>query len=128
MAFSSKQSAEESHTQRFRLPACSAIIRRGNTLILKISTSVQFSSSYTVTLTFVPVFRPQDRFGQFKAQGFSRGGSKELWLSVDVPANFPVGKFHAHLSLSLKGRPADVVTHFHPSPIVVLFNPWNPGI
>lgn len=78
-----------------------------------------------MSLTFVPVFRPRDRFGQFRAEGVAKG-SYDLWLSIVVPSAFPVGKFHAHITLSVKGR-VEVITHFHDKAIVILFNPWNRG-
>ena len=127
VGFQCRQSPVENHTERFTQQAChSALItRRGNTLVIKILTSVQLSSTYIVTLTFVPVHRPRERFGQFRARGVARE-SCELWLSIDLPTNFPVGKYHTHISLALGGG-AEVLTYYHHQPIVVLFNPWNSG-
>jgi len=98
--------------------------RRGNTLILKITISADLFCTYTVSLTLVPVFRPHERFGQFQAKGVARG-VQELWLSITIPPNFPVGKYHTHVILSLRGG-LQVLTHFHHKSLVVLFNPWNP--
>ena len=120
----SQESREKNHTNRFK--GHSVILRRGNTLILQIVTSAELSCQYHVSLTFVPVLQPHERFGQFQARGIARG-TRELWLSIATPPNFPVGKYHAHIALSMKGG-VDVLTHFHHKPIVVLFNPWNPGL
>lgn len=101
------------------------VLRRGNTLILKITTSLELSGSYVVSLTFVPVFRPRDRFGQFRAEGEAKG-SCQLWLSIAIPPSFPVGKYHGHISLAIKGR-VELVTYFHNKAVVILFNPWDEG-
>jgi hypothetical protein len=37
-----------------------------------------------------------------------------------------VGKYHGHITLSIKGR-VEVVTYFHNRAVVILFNPWNKG-
>ena len=88
--------------------------------------SVALSCSYSVSLTFVPVFRPRERFGQFKAKGMANG-THDIWLSIKLPSNFPIGKYHAHLTVAVQGG-LEVVTHFHNKPIVVLFNPWDSGV
>ena len=123
--FHSQQNSKQNHTEGLHATECEAILRRGNTLILKIVTSVEISGGYVVSLTFVPVFRPRDRFGQFRADGIGKG-SCNLWLSIAIPYNFPIGKFHAHITLSVKGR-VEVTTFFHNKSIVILFNPWNNG-
>lgn len=123
--FRCQQTSIQNHTEGLKVTECEVILRRGNTLILKITTSLELSGSYVVSLTFVPVFRPRDRFGQFRATGEAKG-SCELWLSIAIPCSFPVGKYHGHVSLSIKGR-VEVITHFHNRAIVVLFNPWNKG-
>lgn len=123
--FRCQQTSIQNHTEGLKVTECEVILRRGNTLILKITTSLELSGSYVVSLTFVPVFRPRDRFGQFRATGEAKG-SCELWLSIAIPCSFPVGKYHGHISLSIKGR-VEVITHFHNRAIVVLFNPWNKG-
>lgn len=120
-----REAPGENHTERFLLPGCEAMARRGNTLILKITISADLFCTYTVSLTLVPVFRPHERFGQFQAKGVARG-VQELWLSITIPPNFPVGKYHTHVILSLRGG-LQVLTHFHHKSLVVLFNPWNPG-
>ena len=126
VTFSCQQSASENHTDRFTLKSCDSalLVRRGNTVVLKIVTSITLSCPYVVSLTFVPVHRPMDRFGQFRARGVACE-SCDLCLSITLPTNFPVGKYHAHISLSLGG---EVLTHFHHKPLVVLFNPWSPGM
>lgn len=126
VTFSCQQSASENHTDRFSTKSCDSalLVRRGNTVVLKIVTTIELSCPYVVSLTFVPVHRPRDRFGQFRARGVAHE-SCDLWLSITLPANFPIGKYHAHISLSLSG---EVLTHFHHNPVVVLFNPWSPGM
>ena len=123
--FTSEQSAKDNHSERLHLNGMDALLRRGNTLILKIALTTEITCPYCVSLTFVPVFRPRDRFGQFQAKGAAKGSS-ELWLSITIPANFPIGKYHAHIAVSLKGG-AQVATYFHHKPLIILFNPWNPG-
>ena len=123
--FTSQEDCDENHTARLPSPGSDALLRRGNTLVLKVTTSADLSCRYCVSLTFVPVFRPRERFGQFRAKGTAKD-SRELWLSITIPTNFPVGKYHAHVALSLGGG-AEVLTHYHHKPIVVLFNPWDPG-
>jgi len=123
--FHCQQSSSEDHTIGLIATDTDVILRRGNTLILKITTSIAITGGYIVTLTFVPVFRPRDRFGQFRADGFSKG-SDNLWLSIAIPSTFPVGKYHAHITLAVKGR-VEVSTYFHNKAIVILFNPWNSG-
>ena len=125
--FTCQQSAEDNHSERLSRAGASldALLRRGNTLVLRIQLSAEIACSYCVSLTFVPMFRPRDRFGQFQAKGIAKGSS-ELWLSITIPANFPVGKYHAHIAVSLRGG-AQVITYFHHKPIVILFNPWNAG-
>lgn len=123
--FTSKQSAKDNHSERLHLNGMDALLRRGNTLVLKITLTTEIACLYCVSLTFVPVFCPRDRFGQFQAKGAAKGSS-ELWLSITIPANFPIGKYHAHIAVSLKGG-AQVATYFHHKPLIILFNPWNPG-
>lgn len=123
--FHCQQNAKQNHSEGLQATECEVILRRGNTLILKIVTSLEISNSYIVSLTFVPVFRPRDRFGQFRANGIGKG-SCNLWLSIAIPCNFPIGKYHAHITLSVKGR-VEVTTYFHNKAIAILFNPWNQG-
>ena len=103
-----------------------ALLRRGDTLIVQVTTSSPLSSSYTLTLTFISAYHSNDRFGQFRAKG-SIPNSTELWFSITLPANFPVGKFHYHVHLSTN-RGRDVASYHHNKPVAVLFNPWLPGI
>lgn len=103
-----------------------ALLRRGNTLIVCVTTSLPLSSPYTLTLTFLSAYRSNDRFGQFRAKG-SATNSSELWFSIALPPNFPVGKFHYHVHLSLSGG-KDIATYHHNKPVAVLFNPWYPGM
>lgn len=123
--FQCQQSPFDNHTEYFSPRACeqALIVRRGNTIVLKITTSVQLSSTYVVSLTFVSYHRPRERFGQFRARGVARQ-SNELWLSISLPPNFPVGKYHTQLSLFLGG---ELATHFCGQAIAVLFNPWSKG-
>lgn len=102
-----------------------ALLRRGNTLIVCVTTSLPLSSPYTLTLTFLSAYRSSDRFGQFRAKG-SVSNSSEMWFSIALPSNFPVGKFHYHVHLSTN-RGKDVATYHHNKPVAVLFNPWHPG-
>lgn len=101
------------------------IARRGNTVVLQVKLSSVLSSPYSVTLTFLPVHGPRERSSTFKTNGWS-SNSYELWLSITLPCNFPVGKYDAHISLSLKGY-TEIITHLVHCALVVLFNPWNPG-
>ena len=121
-----QETPQVNHTERLPLSGCETLTRRGNTLILKITTSVDISCPYSVSLTLIPVFRSQERFGQFQAKGVGKR-ARELWLSIAIPPNFPVGKYYAHVTLTLRGG-LEVVTHFHHKPLAVLFNPWNPGV
>lgn len=123
--FRCQETCTQNHTEDLKVSESEVILRRGNTLILKITTSLELSGSYVVSLTFVPVFRPRDRFGQFRADGEAKG-TCNLWLSITIPQSFPVGKYHGHITLSVKGR-VEVVTHFHNKAIAILFNPWNKG-
>lgn len=123
--FKSQQDSVENHTNRLSAAECEVITRRGKTLILKITMSQELSGGYIVSLTFVPVFRPRDRFGQFRANGEAKG-TCHLWLSIAIPASFPVGKYHAHITLSVKGK-VDITAYFHNKAIVILFDPWNTG-
>ena len=102
------------------------LLRRGNTLIVCVTTSLPLSSPYTLTITFLSAYRSSDRFGQFRAKG-STSNSSELWFSITLPFNFPVGKFHYHVHLSVS-RGKDVATYHHNKPVAVLFNPWHPGM
>ena len=124
--FRCEQTCTQNHTEGLKVTESEVILRRGNTLILKITTSLKLSGSYVVSLTFVPVFRPRDRFGQFRADGEAKGSCHNLWLSIAIPPSFPVGKYHGHITLSIKGR-VEIVTYFHNKAIVILFNPWNKG-
>ena len=103
-----------------------ALLRRGDTLIVQVLTSLPLSSPYTLTLTFISAYRSNDRFGQFKAKG-SASNSLELWFSITLPPNFPVGKFHYHVHLSTN-RGRDIATHHHNKAVAVLFNPWLSGM
>lgn len=123
--FRCQQTCAQNHTGGLKVTESEVVLRRGNTLILKITTSLELSGSYVVSLTFVPVFRPRDRFGQFRADGEAKG-SCNLWLSIAIPPSFPVGKYHGHITLTIKGR-VEVVTYFHNKAIVILFDPWNKG-
>lgn len=123
--FLSQQTAAQNHTEGLQVKDTDLIIRRGRVLLLKVSTSVQLTCRYIATLIFVPVFRPRERFGQFRAKGIAEK-TNAIWLSITFPSSFPVGKYHAHISLAIKGR-AEVVTYFHNKAIVVLFNPWDLG-
>lgn len=114
-----------SHTELYHSENTEVILRRGNQLILTINTNFVLDYDCVVGLTFVPVFRPQERFAQFKTEKNAKTMKKGVSLGIPVPSNFPVGKYHAHISLTQKsGR--DMVTHFHHQAIVILFNPWDP--
>ena len=125
VTFAQKELRTENFTAWFSINDCEALLRRGNTLIMKIVLSSALSGRYTISLTFVPSYRPRDRFGQFRAKGTAKK-STDLWLSIDMPPNFPVGKYNPHISIVLDDSD-DILTHFHPKFIVVLFNPWNTG-
>ena len=122
---SSQESSQENHTSRFNCSEYEAVLRRGNTLIVCVTTSQPLISSYAISLTFISAYNSSDRFGQFRAQG-KPPGTQELWFSITLPANFPVGKFHTHVHLSVKGG-REIATLYHRKPVAVLFNPWNPG-
>ena len=121
----SQELSQENHTSRFNCSEYEAVLRRGNTLIVCVTTSQPLISSYAISLTFISAYNSSDRFGQFQAQG-KPPGSQELWFSITLPVNFPVGKFHTHVHLSINGG-REVATLFHHKPVAVLFNPWNPG-
>ena len=123
--FTQKEPRTENFTSWFSVNDCEALLRRGNTLIMKIVLSSALSGRYTISLTFVPSYRPRDRFGQFCAKGVAKNKS-DLWLSIEIPPNFPVGKYNPHMSIVLEAND-DILTHFHPKFIIVLFNPWNTG-
>ena len=120
-----QESRIDSHTDLFPIKDQELLLRRGNTLIVKLHTSVEFTGTYNVSLVFTPAFRTRERFAEFRASGTAKTSS-ELWLSVTIPANFPVGKYHAHITLNLRGY-LEVLTHFHRGAIMVIFNPWNSG-
>ena len=120
-----QESRTDAHTDLFPVKDQELLLRRGNTLIVKLHTSVEFTGSYNVSLVFTPAYRTRERFAEFRASGTAKTSS-ELWLSVTVPANFPVGKYHAHITLNLRGY-LEVLTHFHRGAIMVIFNPWNSG-
>ncbi|CAI8024944.1 Protein-glutamine gamma-glutamyltransferase 4 [Geodia barretti] len=123
---SCQETSCDNHTQRFfEYGSCTeyeALLRRGDTLIVQVLTSLPLSSPYTLTLTFISAYRSNDRFGQFRAKG-SASNSSELWFSITLPPNFPVGKFHYHVHLSTN-RGRDIATHHHNKAVAVLFNPW----
>ena len=125
--FSLKETPEENKTSLFmqNLGQNDLLVRRGNILILKIHTSLLLCCDYTVSLVFVATRMKRERYGEFRANGSAKD-AKELWLSIIIPANFPVGRFLPHVTLTLKGIP-EIFTHFHAGSITVLFNPWNPG-
>lgn len=103
---------------------CNLVVRRGSNLLLHLTLSQPLTSSlYTISLTFIPVYGPRERSSIFRASG--KGKRKiELWLSVPLPANFPVGKYDTHVSLSLQSH-VEILTHTVHSAVVVLFNPWH---
>ena len=125
VTFTQKELRTQNFTSWFNANDCEALLRRGNTLIMKIVLSSALSGRYTISLSFVPSYRPRDRFGQFRAKGTAKQ-TTDLWLSIDIPANFPVGKYNPHVSI-LSEESNDILTHFHPKFIIVLFNPWNTG-
>ncbi|KAL5489676.1 hypothetical protein EMCRGX_G018794 [Ephydatia muelleri] len=125
VTFTQKEPRTENFTSWFCVNDCEALLRRGNTLVMKIVLSSALSGRYTISLTFVPSYRPRDRFGQFRAKGVAQNKS-DLWLSIEIPPNFPVGKYNPHISIALESSD-DVLTHFHSKFIIVLFNPWNTG-
>ena len=49
--------------------------------MLRIQLSAEIACSYCVSLTFVPVFRLQDRFSQFQAKGIAK---------ADVAVDYPI--------------------------------------
>ena len=120
-----QESRIDTHTDRFPVKDQELLLRRGNTLIVKLHTSVEFTGTYNVSLVFTPAYRSRERFAEFRASGTAKTSS-ELWLSVTIPPNFPVGKYHAHITLNLRGY-LEVLTHFHRGTIMVIFNPWNSG-
>nr|WVH01987.1 protein-glutamine gamma-glutamyltransferase K-like isoform X6 [Halisarca dujardinii] len=122
--FLSKETPQENCTSRFHSKPEQLILRRGNSLILKLQTSLIFTSEYTVTLVFVAAQMKRERFGEFRASGNAKE-TKELWLSIEIPGNFPVGKFQPHVTLTLKDIP-EIFTCFHQGSVVVLFNALNP--
>ena len=124
--FTCKETADENHTSRFSLTPGDLVLRRGNSLILKMKTSLIVSCEYIVTLVFATAATmKRERFGEFRATGCAKE-TEELWLSIEIPSNFPIGKFQPHVTLTLKGL-LEVFTHFHQGNIIILFNPLNPG-
>lgn len=124
MCFSCDNSAV-TRTERLHSEDTEVILRRGNQLILTINTNFVLDYECVVGLTFVPVFRPQERFAQFRTENDAKTMKLGVSLGIPVPANFPVGKYHAHIYLTLNSG-MDIITHFHHKAIIVLFNPWNP--
>ena len=125
--FSLKETPAENHTSRFFINPDNndIILRRGNTIVLKVHTTLSFTCEYTVSLVLVGSRTRRERFGEFRACGVAKD-IKEIWLSIAIPPKFPIGRFQPHVTLTLKGVP-EVCTHFHPGTLTVLFNPWNPG-
>lgn len=113
------------HTAQLRCRECELVVRRGSNLILHLTVSASFSSSYTITLTFIPVHGPRERSSIFKASGRGRD-INELWLKISLPPNFPVGKYDAHVAMSVQTS-VEVLTHMLHSAVTVLFNPWHQG-
>lgn len=126
VTFTQKESRSDNFTSWFFVKDCDVFLRRGNTLIMKIVLSSALSGRYTISLTFVPTYRPRDRFGQFRAKGVAKN-KNDLWLSIEIPPNFPVGKYNPHVSIALEDSDDMFLTHFHARYIIVLFNPWNAG-
>ena len=124
--FTCTESRTDNHTELFTPQACphTLITRRGNTLVLQVLISSPVSAPYVVSLTFVPYHRPSERFAQFRARGVAKD-SQELRLSVALPSNFPVGKYHTLVTVSVRG---EILTHYSKQSIAVLFDPWNQGI
>ena len=112
-------------TARLRCRECQLVVRRGSNLILHLSLSAPLSSSYAITLTFIPFRGLNERSSIFKASGRGRDIT-ELWLKISLPCNFPVGKYDAHISMSVQSC-VEVLTHMLHSAVTVLFNPWHKG-
>ena len=55
--FRCQQSSAQNHTEGLKIIESEAVLRRGDTLILKITTSLELSGSYVVSLTFVSALK-----------------------------------------------------------------------
>lgn len=113
---------EDHHTTGLYCREKCLVTRRGSVTILQLTLSAPVTCPYTISLTFLPLYGPKERSSIFRANGNGKGGAT-IWLSVELPANFPVGYYDTHISISLRGC-AEVLTHMIHSAIVVLFNPW----
>ena len=116
------------HTDDLKCNDNPLVTRRGCSIILQITLSCSISCPYTVAMTFIPVHGPRERSSLFKASGSAiKGGRNVLWLSIDLPTTFPIGYYDTLVSVTLQGC-VEVITHSMHSALVVLFNPWSPGI
>ena len=121
----SEQGREKCRTTRLRCQECDEVVRRGTALILHLSLSTTITSSYTISLAFIPVHGPRERSSTFKATGRGKNIS-ELWLKISLPASFPIGKYDGHVTLSLQSS-VEILTRTLHSAVTVLFNPWHHG-
>lgn len=101
------------------------ITRRGCPIVLEVSFSLPLALSYTVTVSFIPVHGPRERSCTFRAAGHGKSLPK-IWLSIELPSNFPIGHYDVQISMSQHGCP-EILSHTLHSELVVLFNPWLPG-
>ena len=120
------ESVEDRHVSRIHSKDASLVTRRGCSVVLQLHFSQPLSVQYTTTLTFIPAGGPlRERSSTFRVSGLGKG-SPELWLSIMLPTNFPVGHYDGQVSMSFSGC-TEVIMHYIHSAVVVLFNPWNKG-
>lgn len=123
---SALESAEDRRVSRIRSGDASLVMRRGCSVVLQLAFSQPLSTQYTATLTFVLAGGPQrERCSTFRVYGMGKG-SPELWLSITLPSNFPVGHYDCQVSMSFSGC-TEVIMHYMHSAVIVLFNPWHKG-
>jgi transglutaminase 1 len=104
--------------------ASTVITRRGRSIVLRINFSIQLTIAYTITTTFIPVYGPKERSSTFRGTGNGNGQSK-LFLSIEIPSNFPIGHYDLYVTISLRGHPEVLMYTLH-SALVILFNSSHP--
>lgn len=95
-------------------------------MVLEILFSSPITAGYTVTLSFIPVHGPRERSCTFRASGQDGKGLPGIWLSIELPARFPIGMYDAHISVTQENTP-EILTHTLHNEVVVLFNPLMKG-
>ena len=100
--------------------------RRGCILFLDINLSQPLTSTYTITVSFIPTYGPKERSSIFRA--VSKGkGIPRLCLSIDLPSNFPVGYYDLQITMSLQSSP-EILLYTMPNALTVIFNCYFTGM